>query len=208
MKKQHSFYLIILLWAFAWLLALPACKKDEPRTVHIKGRVTEYGTGAPIADARIYMLCDNSVVLGPSGSSLSDSIITDSDGRFDRTYPDADLCGSLYLLPYKKGYFKGNEIDLTTDFKELNITLDPEAWLKIVTVPDLGGGGISFSGTFTGAAGWSTYPIDGIKTQYFTTTGNRIKFVDWAYWANPNATFKRDSIYLPAHDTTTYTIHY
>ena len=54
-------------------LTLPACKKDEPRTVHIKGRVIEYGTGKPIADARIYMLCDNSVVFGPSGSSLPDS---------------------------------------------------------------------------------------------------------------------------------------
>jgi len=30
MKKHHSFYLTILLWAFAWLLALPACKKDDP----------------------------------------------------------------------------------------------------------------------------------------------------------------------------------
>ena len=204
MKKQNVHYL----WLLLLLPCLPCCKKDEPRTTHIKGRVTEFGTGLPIAGARIYMLCDNSVVFGPSGSSLSDSIITDADGRFDRTYPDDELCGSLFLLPFKKGYFKGNEIDLTTDFKELEVVLDPEASLKVMTVPDLGQGAISFSGTFTGAAGWSAYPSEGVKTQVFTTSGNRIKLIGWAYWANPNDTYKQDSIYLPGHDTIIYTIHY
>ena len=207
MKKPHLFYLSPLLLAVVWLFTLPACQKDEPRTVHIKGRVTEYGTGKPIADARIYMLCDNSVVLGPSGSSLTDSIITDADGRFDRTYPDADLCGSLYLLPYKKGYFKGNEIDLTTEFKELNIILDPEAWLKLITVPDTLGDLIYFTGTFTGAAGWDTWSGDGTKEWFFLTQGNRDHWIDWDYFGG-GINSHRDSIYLPAHDTITYTIHY
>ena len=204
MKKHLFLGLFALLWGLFWL---PACKKDDPITT-IQGRITEYGTDQPIKGARIYLLCYDGTLFGGSSSSLGDSIVTDANGEFHREYPQEDICGGSYMIVYKEGYFKRDGIGVTTGVNNVNITLDPEAWLELVTVPDLGGGGISFSGTFTGAAGWSTYPIDGIKTQYFTTTGNRIKFVDWAYWANPNATFKRDSIYLPAHDTTTYTIHY
>ena len=209
MKKPHLFYLSPLLLAVVWLFTLPACKKDEPRTVHIKGRVTEYGTGKPIADARIYMLCDNSVVLGPSGSSLTDSIITDIDGRFDRTYPDADLCGSLYLLPYKKGYFKGNEIDLTTEFKELDIILIPEAWLKIRAIPDLGntsanvfcrGGGTSFEHDFNVLDGDSTFVFP------YVFFGNSDIEIIWH--SPPSSQEYRDTIFCPAQDTTAYTIHY
>ena len=205
MKKPHLFYLSPLLLAVVWLFTLPACKKDEPRTVHIKGRVTEYGTGKPIADARIYMLCDNSVVFGPSGSSLTDSIITDIDGRFDRTYPDADLCGSLYLLPYKKGYFKGNEIDLTTEFKELNIVLDSEAWLELVTIPDLGmWTSIGFGGTFSPHLA-SSYK--GTESQVFLGRGGRDAVIHWGPFSDPSILYS-DSIYLTPHDTITYTIHY
>ncbi|MEO6757945.1 MAG: hypothetical protein ABIO24_00720, partial [Saprospiraceae bacterium] len=112
-RNGHSLWLLLL------LPCLHGCVKDEPRTTHIKGRVTEYGTEKPVAGARIYLLCDQSVVFGSSGSSLADSLVTDTDGRFDRTYSENELCGSLYLLPYKQGYIKGTEIDLTTTFKEL-----------------------------------------------------------------------------------------
>ena len=108
---------------------------------------------------------------------------------------------------YKKGYFKGNEIDLTTDFKELDITLDPEAWLKIVTVPNNGESTIWFSGTFTGASGWDAHKNKGTQEFLFLTTGNRDKTVNWGNYQQAGA-IGRDTIYLPAHDTTTYTIHY
>ena len=117
-------------------------------------------------------------------------------------------CQSLLNIHCPFRSFKRDGIGVTTGVNNVNFALDPEAWLKVVTVPDLGNGGISFSGTFTGAAGWSTYPNDGSKTYFFSTSGNRIKFINWAYWANPNMTYKQDSLFLPGHGTTTHTIHY
>ena len=196
---------IILLLLLAWL---SGCKKDDPPQTILHGRVTEYGTHTPIADARIYVGCEESVPFGPSTFTLVDSLITDADGKFYKKYADDEICGSVSMLPYNTGYFKGTPLYPTTDNKAFEVVLDPVSWFKVVTIPDGGGGGISFSGTFTGASGWTTYPSDGIKNYIFSTPGNRIKFISWAYWANPNATFRQDSIYLPAHDTTTYTIHY
>ncbi|MBK6993429.1 MAG: hypothetical protein IPH31_00350 [Lewinellaceae bacterium] len=109
--KNSVFLLVLPLLAAAWL---NSCHKDPPRKVIIQGRVTEYGTGEPIADARIYVLCYDGGIGSPS-SYLTDSILTDTDGRFYRAYEDAALCDGVYLIPYKEGYFKGSEIDLTTD---------------------------------------------------------------------------------------------
>ena len=205
MKKPHLFYLSPLLLAVVWLFTLPACQKDEPRTVHIKGRVTEYGTGKPIADARIYMLCDNSVVFGPSSSALADSLVADADGRFDRTYAEEELCGSLFLLPYKEGYFKGTIIALTTDFKELDIVLDPEAYLKVVTVPDGPNNydHIGIGGDFR----FETWASQDAKNSYFTARGNRDVIIRWGPFNNPDIKYP-DTLFVAGHDTTTYTIHY
>ncbi len=205
MKKRPCFHLPALLLSLLWLLALSACKKDDSRTTHIKGRVTEYGTGLPVAGARIYLLCDQSVVFGSSGSSLADSIVSDADGRFDRTYADTDLCGSVFLLPYKEGYFKGNEIDLTTNFKELDVVLDPEAYLKVVTVPDGPNNydHIGIGGDFS----FEAFANQGVKGTYFTARGNRDVFIGWGPFSNPSITHS-EHIFVPGHDTTTYTINY
>ena len=202
MKKLHTHYYLWLLLPF-----LPGCKKEGPRTTHIKGQVTEYGTDDPIAGARIYLLCDNSVIFGSSGSSLADSLVTDTDGRFDRTYAENELCGSLYLLPYKEGYFKGTEIDLTTDLKELDVVLDPETWLKVVTIPDGHIDHLLVSGDFLGAAGYDVWANQGVKETVFLNRGNRVKNIRWRPWGQINQTLQ-DSIYLTGHDTITYTIHY
>ena len=202
--KNKYFLLMLLSLAAA---GLSYCHKDPNKTV-IQGNITEYGTNAPIPGARIYLWCYNGEIFGPTGSSFIDSLVTDASGAFHTEYLDRDLCGGIYLSAFKEGFFYRSDIDIHSGVNDLEVVLDPEAWLKVVTVPGMDMGGISFSGTFTGAAGWSTYPNEGTQIYFFSTLGNRIKYIDWAYWSNPNATFKTDSIYLPGHDTTTYTIHY
>ena len=197
-----------LCWLVAWLalLALPSCRKNPDTKVIIHGRVTEYGTSKPVADARIYVLCYDGVIGSPS-SYLTDSILTDADGRFYREYEDAVLCDGVYLIPYKEGYYKGSEIDLTTDNLPHEVVLDPEAWLKIVTVPDMGIYHLDIGGNFLGAASFVVYASDGNQEHYFQTSGNRTKHIFWMPWGElDQAVF--DSIYVQGLDTTIYTIHY
>ncbi|GAB4499087.1 MAG: hypothetical protein OHK0019_35610 [Saprospiraceae bacterium] len=187
-----------------WLFA---CNKSEERPTIIHGRVTEYGTGAPIEEARIYVLCQEGTVLGPSSFTLIDSILTDMEGKFYREYAEGELCGSVSFLPYKAGYFKGNEFYYTTDNKFFDVVLDPISWFKVITVPDILGDRIYFTGTFTGASGWDTWKGDGTKSWLFETRGNRDAWIAWDYYGG-GVNSHRDTVYLPKHDTTTYTIHY
>ncbi len=160
-----------------------------------------------MADARIYVLCYDGAILGNPSSYLTDSILTDADGRFYREYEDAALCDGVYLIPYKEGYFKGSEIDLTTDNLPHEVVLDPEAWLKIVTVPNGGIDHLFIGGDFLGSAGYEVYAFNGNQEKLFFNMGNRNKTIRWRPWGQDDQTIQ-DTIYLPAHDTTTFTIHY
>lgn len=200
MKNKILLYLIATI-ALPWL---SACRKDDPPTI-IRGRVTEYGTQKPIEGARVYVLCYEGTIFGPSGSTLADSIVSQADGTFYREYPPAELCGSAYLVPWKAGYFKGSELDLTTDNKRFDIVLDPEAWLRLITIPDgpAGYDHIGIGGDFR----CETWASDGLKTFIFLTRGNRDHVIRWGPFKDPSIKFP-DTLYLPAHDTTVYTIHH
>ena len=204
MKKRYFSCVPPLLLALLWLLAMPACKKDARLTI-MQGRITEYGTGDPIPDARVYIYCDESEFGGPTIVKLIDSIITDADGRYHREYQEDDLCVGAFLLPYKKGYFKGNEIYLTTDNQPHDVVLNPEAWFKLVTIPDAGmWESLGFGGSV------SIYPVSalhGVETQIFSYPGARYLTVLWSPFSDPTVV-QTDSIYIIPHDTTTYTIHY
>ena len=195
---------MILLLLLAWL---SGCKKDDPPQTILHGRVTEYGTHTPIADARIYVGCEESVPFGPSTFTLVDSLITDADGKFYKKYADDEICGSVSLLPYKTGYFKGTPLYPTTDNKAFEVVLDPVIWFKVVTIPDGDINLIWFRGTFTGASGWDAHENEGIQEFLFSTPGNRMKSIRWGTYEQAGI-ISQDSIFLPAHDTITYTIHY
>jgi len=207
MKRRQIFYVPPLLLALLWLLAMPACKKEAPSPSIIKGRITEYGTSDPVPEAKIYLSCDDSQFGGPSIFKLFDSLATDADGHHYKEYPDGEFCANVIIQPYKKGYFVPTPLDYVTVPKSYDFVLDPEAWLKVVTVPDINGSEISFSGNFSGASGHTTGIQNGIKEYIFSTRGNENKNIRWIYWDNPQDV-RRDTIYLLAHDTTTYTIHY
>lgn len=203
MKKSCT-RLLLLLLPVLWFTA---CKKEPNKTV-IRGQVTEYGTNTPISGARIYLWCYSGQIFGPTGSSFVDSLVTDAQGRFNTEYLDRDLCGGIYLSAFKEGYFYKNDIDIRSGVNDLEVVLDPEAWVRVVTIPDVTGNSISFTGTFTGVSGWSTGGFQGVREYVFDTKGNRIKEIWWAYSALPPVTYTKDTFYLPAHDTTTYIIHY
>lgn len=198
--------LFFLLLAFATLFCWQ-CRKAENSTI-IKGRVVAYGTNEPIAGARIYLLCYSGQIFGPTSSSFVDSLVTDDNGAFFAEFAQGELCGSIYLSAFKEGYHFKRDIDIVTGVNDLEIILDPFAWLKVMTIPDITGNMISFTGTFTGAAGWTTGGSEGTKEYLFETQGNRQHLIRWSYWSTPPVTSTEDSVYLMEHDTLVYMLHY
>jgi hypothetical protein len=83
--------------------------------------------------------------------------------------------------------------------------LDPEAWLELITIPD----GIHNYGTIGigGDFSFTAMPIHGIQEKIFTALGNRDIIIGWGPFSDSSIRYP-DTLYLPAHDTTTYTIHY
>jgi len=200
--RSRWLFLLSLLLAF-WLLP-GSCKKDDPITT-IQGRITEYGTNKPIEGARIYLLCYNGAIFGGSSSTLGDSIVTDANGEFHREYPQDDVCDGSYMVVWKEGYFKRDGLGVTTGVNNVNIALDPEAWLKLVTIPDgeTNYNHIGIGGDFR----CETWAINGTGNYLFLTSGNRNKVIRWGPFNDPTIKIS-DTVYVAAHDTTTYTIHY
>lgn len=204
MTTKHFRYVPVLLAIVGCALTLPACKKENPVTI-IRGRITEFGTNLPVKGARIYLLCYDGAIFGGNFSTLSDSIVTDTNGEFYQEYPQEDVCGGSYMIVYKEGYFKRDGIGVTTGTNNVVISLDPEAWLKVVTIPDgtdhfdhIGiGGDFSFEA--------SSY--QSIKEVFFMAHGNRNITVRWGPFSNPSLKFS-STFFIPGHDTTTYIIHY
>lgn len=195
----------LFLVVFAGLAFSTACNKSDERITTIQGRITEYGTGNPIEGARIYLLCYDGSVFGGSSSTLGDSIVTDANGEFHREYRQEDVCGGAYMIVWKEGYYKRDGLGVTTGVNNVNIALDPEAWLKLVTIPDLGMWlSLGFGGTFRPH---SVHANQGTETQIFLGQGGRKALLHWGPFSNPEINFT-DSIYMVPHDTTTHTIHY
>ena len=206
MKRFSSYHtvewVLYLLLPMLAAAGLSSCHKDPNKTI-FQGHITEYGTKAPIPGARIYLWCYNGEIFGPTGSSFIDSLVTDASGAFHTEYLDRDLCGGIYLSAFKEGFFYRSDIDIHSGVNDLEVVLDPEAWLKLVTIPDLGQWShLGFGGTFSPH---SVDAIKGIESQIFMGRGGREVVLHWG----PSAGIVfSDSIYLVPHDTTVYSIHY
>lgn len=195
-----------LLLGLLWLL--PGCKKDDgPGPAVIQGRLTEYGTAAPVKDAKIYLSCDESQFGGPPVSKLFDSLSTDADGRFYKEYPAGEFCANVVIQPYKKGYFVPTPLDYVTVPKQYDFVMDPEAWLRIRCIPDMGSSSMHFqvdnySKSVNSSVGDITYYYLGGVPLY----GGRTPKIYWTVY--PSANKFQGDIFLAPHDTTVYTIHY
>ena len=199
MKKRFIFLFLIA-------LGCAACKEPKERIIPFKGRLVEYGTNEPIANAVLYVLCYDGAFLGPATATRYDEILTGPDGTFHKEYSADELCGGAFIIAYKKGYYK-RELDFADSGLQGDIVLDPEAWIKVVTVPDKEEVQIWFRGSFSGASGWDRYRYKGIEEEIFATMGNRKHSIRWGNYSS-SGLLGQDSVFLPAHKTITYTIHY
>ncbi|MDX1910429.1 MAG: carboxypeptidase-like regulatory domain-containing protein [Saprospiraceae bacterium] len=198
--------LFFLLLAFATLFCWQ-CRKAENSTI-IKGRVVAYGTNEPIAGARIYLLCYSGQIFGPTSSSFVDSLVTDDNGAFFAEFAQGELCGSIYLSAFKEGYHFKRDIDIVTGVNDLEVVLDPEAWLKIRCMANQGQTSVSFQ-VLNYANSISNFMSSDTTFSYLSGVsiyGNRWQRIGWK--TSPNQVYHQDSIFITGLDTTIYTIQY
>jgi hypothetical protein len=128
MKMYLKSNLFSLLFCVLIALTGQGCNKNGSESV--EGRVLEYGTNKPIANATVYLMEVKGTFLGPSGSSKIDSTTSDHEGRYKFTYMDnpyvSEIRGKANLYYDNHAYIMGTGKKLKTDLK-----LDPHAWLRI-----------------------------------------------------------------------------
>ena len=128
MKNSISISIIL----FLFLITVTSCKKEEKKG-RVFGRVLEYGTNRPIADADVE-LYTCTFFEGQSSCTLSQIIKSDSEGRYEVEYEPAS--GSLTAKA--EGYFDGGELVLDPSQNyEQDFILDPFAWLSVRVVNEM-----------------------------------------------------------------------
>jgi len=196
------------------LLLLISCKKENPTS--ITGHVLEFDTNKPIEGALIYLYGgDSDGNFSNPGAYLEkiDSTISAADGsyHFDLNaapYPILDL------IAHKELYFSEDVLQgiYRTKDNQIDIVLDPHAWLELHIKNDMPVDqydNISVGNTF----GYDDIDIiygnsiDTIVVGLVKGNNHDVRAI-WFVTKGGNTQNYNESIYCPAHDTTTFEIFY
>ena len=202
----------ILTAAILIILTSFSCRKDTPMT-DVSGTIKAYGTESPIANARVYLT--DCISLGGLGGVdcgvTKDSMLSDANGNYEFNFQADD--GHFYWINVKaEGYYKGSS---TTNVLEdrittLDVTLDPEAWLKL-HVKNVNPVDESDKVRYNvyGMVGWeSLFGSQVDETFYIPYLGNRYNPILWKVTKNGTMTEHQDSIYYIGLDTVSFDIFY
>ncbi len=206
MKIPHIFFLTL-----TFLFLFSACKKEFQPTPGAFGRVTEFGTEKPIANARMELYKCNSDGFA-SACFLTDSVFTDSEGRYQITY-DPEEANYHVLTPVAERYFAGAEKILNSGLSiEQDFVLDPFAWLSVRVVNEAPAGEFDKIRLTFNPSGGGWREINGAEVDEFLfdrIRGNRTKSIQWkTYDAGTPTNQVLDSVIVAAHDTLYYEIRY
>ena len=202
----------ILIAAIVIILTSFSCRKDTPMT-DVSGTIKAYGTEDPIPNARVYLT--DCISLGGLGGIdcgvTKDSTLSDANGNYEFNFQADD--GHFYWINVKAdGYYKGSS---TTNVQEdrtsnLDVTLDPEAWLKLHIRNDNPvdeSDHIRFA--VRGKPGWEVLSGSQINNIYrLPARGNRYNPIYWNITKNGITTEHQDSIYYIGLDTVSFDIFY
>ncbi len=201
---------IILLFA---LLLLSACKKEEQPVPGAFGRISEFGTEKPIANARMELYRCNSDAFG-SACFLQDSVFTNSQGRYEISY-NPDAASYHILTPVADKYFPGLEKILNSASRvEQDFVLDPHAWLRVRVVNEAPAGELDRIdlGASVSSTPGSPISITGSDTNlehFLLKRGNQPQNLVWSSYSSGELQIRgRDTTIIPAHDTLHYEIRY
>ncbi len=114
-----------------------ACRRDGDAH-EWTGRVLEFGSDKPIAGATVYLLEVSGEILGPGGSRVVDSLVSDGAGRF--TFRYADNPKASHRIRARADQYYEQEVSAGSNRSKItkDITLDPYAWAKILLHADRG----------------------------------------------------------------------
>jgi len=206
LKPIKAKTILLLLFAISAL----SCAKDKIGTTrYVEGKVLEYGTEKPVANARVLLLEARGEFLGPSYKVIVDSTWTDEKGYYRFQY--IKYPGSNFVSATGDQYFKSEDYYVLDQKKsKTDIVLDPHAWLKVKIVHN---GPIGEFDTF-GMQNMSCTPDLFFIREEVTTiacfrAGNRTQ--EFKYYKTPTSQGTEIvdfSVFLPGHDTTEYVIQF
>ena len=209
MNKILTISIILLLTG-----TFSACKKTWPGKTKVTVTVTEIGSDARVADAKVRLIeFDPGAFMGSPSATLLETFTTDENGcvefEFDherkKNYRITVEHDQYYKLPYP-----ANNHDIKTGYKnDIVSELQPEAWLKvyirnvnnIYSKIKLDSFGMPWGGEFPG------YDVDTFSVA--RVYGNTIRNPAYILVITADNYEKfRYEVYCPAHDTTEYLIEY
>ena len=204
---------ILVLILLPLLVVTAGCKKDRSHT-SAEGVVIDATTQARVAGARVYLLQTKGTSLYASPSRVQH---TDADalGKYSLSF-EADEDSQYDLQATAPTFFDTPDTEYVSlsigDKNKKNVTLRPEAWIRIRCthgLPVNGNGAVEMevsASNLLDARFSIALPCDTVLfVKCAGNTENRI-----AAGIYDGAPFRRtiDNIYCPAHDTTDYTIRF
>jgi hypothetical protein len=206
MKK----YLFVLI-SFSFLMA--QCRKASNNYIKVSGKVLEFGSNKPIANAKVAIYSEDGAFLGSTWTNLVDSTRTDANGFYSMEKSDIDKGSSFYVAAAANKYYTFDPtkyIVTGQDVTNNDIVLDPFAWIK-VRVKNVNPFDDNDRIILGNVVGDITMIHNGrmVELNYVNKVfGNRDMLAGWSVRKNGVGKSYLDTIKIAAHDTLKYEILY
>ncbi len=207
MKK----YLILLI---PMLLMLAECRKPD-KTTYIKtsGKVLEFGSNKPIKNAKVGIYEEGGAFLGSTWTKLVDTTRTDANGFYHFDKGNLDKGSSFFISAFADKYYTydpNNYLVTGQEVTNLNIVLDPFAWIKVhvKNVNPFNDRDSILLGNVVGTIPM-THVGRNVELNYINKVqGNLAIRATWTVAKNGRGQSFVDTIIILAHDTLNYEILY
>jgi hypothetical protein len=202
-----------LLACFCFLMA--QCHKSNNSFIKVSGKVLEFGSNKPIANAKVGIYEEGGVFLGPTWTKFVDSTHTDTNGFYNMEKQNIDNGSSFYISAAANKYYTFDPTKYLVTGKGIvnnDIVLDPFAWIKVhvKNVTPFDENDRIILGNVVGEATTSgDYVGRGIDLTYINKVkGNTGLRASWTVRKNNIGKQYVDTIKIAAHDTLKYEILY
>jgi hypothetical protein len=199
--KKYFFVLV----SFSFLMV--QCRKESNNYIKVSGKVLEFGSNKPIANAKVGIYSEGGAFLGSTWSNLVDTTRTDANGFYSIEKQGIDNGSSFYVSAAANKYYTFDPTKyLATgqDVTNNDIVLDPFAWIKI-HVKNVNPFGDNDKFIING----STYEGKNFEQNFtFKVIGNKNLPLGWSIQKNNVWRSFSDSTKIVAHDTLKYEILY
>jgi hypothetical protein len=182
------------------------CHKEANNFIKVSGKVLEFGSTKPIANAKVGIYEEGGAFLGTTWTKLVDSTHTDVNGFYNIDKPNIDVGSSFYISAAAEKYYTFEPTKYLSTGKAVTneIILDPFAWIKIhvknVNPFDTNDKIIINGSTYTGKNFEQDFT--------YKIIGNKNFSIEWSVQRNNISTSFSDSTKVVAHDTSKYEIRY